>query len=67
MMAFSESLAGHIREVRARKNSIEGKKMFGGVGFLLNGNMPVESKTFLGSSHVAASRGYTARGVSSLS
>ena len=37
-MAFDESLAGGIRDVLARKLNIEEKKMFGGVGFLLNGN-----------------------------
>lgn len=40
-MAFSESLAGRIRDALARKLNIEEKKMFGGVGFLLNGNMLV--------------------------
>ncbi len=40
-MAFSESLASRIRDALARKKNIEEKKMFGGVGFLLNGNMLV--------------------------
>ena len=40
-MAFSESLATRIRDALARKTNIEEKKMFGGVGFLLNGNMLV--------------------------
>ena len=40
-MAFSESLAARIRDALARKKSVEEKKMFGGVGFLLNGNMLV--------------------------
>jgi TfoX/Sxy family transcriptional regulator of competence genes len=40
-MAFSESLAGRIRDVLARRKNIEEKKMFGGIGFLLNGNMLV--------------------------
>ena len=40
-MAFSESLAGRIRDALARKKNIEEKKMFGGVGFLFNGNMLV--------------------------
>ena len=40
-MAFSESLAGRIRDAPARKKGIEEKKMFGGVGFLLHGNMLV--------------------------
>lgn len=40
-MAFSESLASRIRDVLARRGNIIEKKMFGGVGFLLNGNMLV--------------------------
>jgi hypothetical protein len=40
-MAFSEALAGRIRQRLARRRDIEEKKMFGGVGYLLNGNMLV--------------------------
>jgi TfoX/Sxy family transcriptional regulator of competence genes len=40
-MAFSETLAGRIRDGLARTSGVEEKKMFGGVGFLLNGNMLV--------------------------
>jgi TfoX/Sxy family transcriptional regulator of competence genes len=40
-MAFSEELAGRIRDALARKKGVEEKKMFGGVGFLLNGNLLV--------------------------
>ena len=40
-MAFDESLAGRIRDALARKKGVEEKKMFGGVGFLLHGNMLV--------------------------
>jgi TfoX/Sxy family transcriptional regulator of competence genes len=40
-MAFSEALAGRIRQQLARRKNVEGKKIFGGVGFLLNGNMLV--------------------------
>jgi len=40
-MAFSESLAKRIRERLARRKNVEEKKMFGGVGFLFNGNMLV--------------------------
>src|SRR5262245_51862338 len=40
-MAFSESLAERIRQRLARRKNVEEKKMFGGVGFLLNGNMLV--------------------------
>ena len=40
-MAFSEVLAERIRQRLARRKNVEEKKMFGGVGFLLNGNMLV--------------------------
>ncbi|HKA08126.1 MAG TPA: TfoX/Sxy family protein [Gemmataceae bacterium] len=40
-MAFDEILAERIRQRLARRKGIEEKKMFGGVGFLLNGNMLV--------------------------
>ena len=40
-MAFDESLAERIRQRLARRKNIEEQKMFGGVGFLLNGNMLV--------------------------
>jgi len=40
-MAFDESLAQRIRDGLARKQGVEEKSMFGGVGFLLNGNMLV--------------------------
>jgi TfoX/Sxy family transcriptional regulator of competence genes len=40
-MAYSEELADRVREIVSRKKGIEEKKMFGGVGFLLNGNMLV--------------------------
>jgi TfoX/Sxy family transcriptional regulator of competence genes len=40
-MAFSEALAGRIRQRLARRKNVEEKTMFGGVGFLLNGNLLV--------------------------
>ena len=40
-MAFDESLAARIRQHLARRKSAEEKKTFGGVGFLLHGNMLV--------------------------
>ena len=40
-MPFTESLAGRIRDALARKRGVEEKKMFGGVGFLLHGNLLV--------------------------
>lgn len=40
-MAFDETLARRIRDALARKRGVEEKKMFGGIGFLLNGNMLV--------------------------
>src|SRR2546426_6404780 len=40
-MAFREELAERIRQGLARRKGVEEKKMFGGVGFLLHGNMLV--------------------------
>jgi TfoX/Sxy family transcriptional regulator of competence genes len=40
-MAFNEELAGRIRQQLAWRKGVEEKKMFGGVGFLLNGNLLV--------------------------
>ena len=40
-MAFGDNLAARIRHALARKKSIEENKMFGGIGFLLHGNMLV--------------------------
>jgi len=40
-MAFDESLADRIRTGRGRNRGIEEKEMFGGLAFLLNGNMLV--------------------------
>lgn len=40
-MPFDESLASRIRDALTRQKNIEEKKMFGGVGFLLHGNMLV--------------------------
>jgi TfoX/Sxy family transcriptional regulator of competence genes len=40
-MAFSETLAARIRERLAQRKGIEEKKIFGGIGFLLNGNLLV--------------------------
>jgi hypothetical protein len=40
-MAFSETLAKRIRQRLARRKGIEEKKLFGGIGFLLNGNLLV--------------------------
>jgi hypothetical protein len=67
-MAFSEELAERIRQGLARRKGIEEKKMFGGIGFLLNGNMlvgvwkdslivrlgPVEGEEALKEPHVSA-------------
>jgi TfoX/Sxy family transcriptional regulator of competence genes len=40
-MAFSEALAERIRQGLARRKGIVEKRMFGGMGYLLNGNMLV--------------------------
>ena len=38
-MAFNEALAERIRHLLARRKNVEEKKMFGGIGFLPNGNL----------------------------
>ncbi len=40
-MGFNEALAGRIRDALAQKLGVEEKRMFGGVGFLLHGNLLV--------------------------
>ncbi len=40
-MAYDETLAARIREELDQQTNIDEKKMFGGLGFLLNGNMLV--------------------------
>jgi TfoX/Sxy family transcriptional regulator of competence genes len=40
-VAFDESLASRIRTALSRRKGVEEKKMFGGLGFLLNGNILV--------------------------
>jgi hypothetical protein len=39
MMAYDEGLAQRVREVLEGQPGLEEKKMFGGVGFMLQGNM----------------------------
>src|SRR5688572_19525999 len=38
-MAFDETTAKRVRLLLSRRKGFEEKKMFGGIGFLLNGNM----------------------------
>ncbi len=40
-MAYDEGLAERIREVLAERDDIREKRMFGGIAFLLGGNMSV--------------------------
>ncbi len=40
-MAFDEDLAARVRERLARRRGVAEKRMFGGVAFLLHGNMLV--------------------------
>jgi len=40
-MAFDEDLAARIRERLERRQGVEEKRMFGGVAFLLDGNLLV--------------------------
>jgi len=39
IMAYDERLAARVRSAMARRRGVAEKKMFGGVGFLLGGNM----------------------------
>ena len=40
-MAYDEDLAGRIRELVAGEKGLSEKKMFGGLAFLISGNMAV--------------------------
>ena len=40
-MAYDEDLADRIREVLSGEKGLEEKRMFGGLAFLINGNMAV--------------------------
>ena len=40
-MAFSETLAQHVRDVLYTLTTTEEKKMFGGIAFMVSGNMTV--------------------------
>ncbi len=40
-MAYDEDLADRIRELMGPQKGIEEKRMFGGLAFLINGNMSV--------------------------
>ena len=40
-MAYDEELADRIRSLVAREDGVTEKKMFGGLGFLVHGNMAV--------------------------
>ncbi len=40
-MAYDESLAARVRKVLARRKNVTEMRLFGGFGFMLNGNMCV--------------------------
>jgi TfoX/Sxy family transcriptional regulator of competence genes len=40
-MAYDEDLANRIRELLGSEREVEEKRMFGGLAFLINGNMSV--------------------------
>jgi TfoX/Sxy family transcriptional regulator of competence genes len=40
-MAYDEALAGRIRELLEGQSRLEEKKMFGGLAFLIGGNMAI--------------------------
>ena len=43
-MAYDEHLAGRIRQLIGVESAVSEKKMFGGLAFLLNGNMAVTAR-----------------------
>jgi hypothetical protein len=42
-MAYDEDLAARIRELVANEKALSEKRMFGGLAFLINGNMAVSA------------------------
>lgn len=54
-MAFDPDLADRIRELTASEKGLDEKRMFGGLAFLINGNMAVAA-TREGSLMVRVSR-----------
>ncbi len=40
-MAYDEELAGRVREIMEDEDGLAEQKMFGGLGFLIDGNMAV--------------------------
>jgi TfoX/Sxy family transcriptional regulator of competence genes len=42
-MAYDEDLANRIRELMADEDNVTEKRMFGGLAFLINGNMSVSA------------------------
>lgn len=67
-MAYDDDLANRIRELLGLERGVEEKRMFGGLAFLINGNMaaavsgqggllvrvpPAETEELLGRAHVS--------------
>ncbi|HJP78296.1 MAG TPA: TfoX/Sxy family protein [Pseudonocardiaceae bacterium] len=44
-MAYDHELAEHIRELMAGEEGVTEQSMFGGLGFMLNGNMAVAARS----------------------
>jgi TfoX/Sxy family transcriptional regulator of competence genes len=44
-MAYDEDLANRIRELVSGERGVEEKRMFGGLAFLINGNMAVAASS----------------------
>ena len=42
-VAFDEDIAGRLRELMARERGLTEKRMFGGLAFLINGNMAISA------------------------
>src|ERR1700745_2351639 len=47
-MAYDEDLANRIRELLGPERGVEEKRMFGGLAFLINGNMSVAASGQVG-------------------
>jgi hypothetical protein len=43
-MAYDEELAGRLRDLLARERGLTEKKMFGGLAFMIGGNMAIAAR-----------------------
>ena len=64
-MAFDEGLAQRIREHFAGRGDVAEKRMFGGIAFMLDGNMVVIGEIYIGKGPVGSRklRAYRTNGI----